>query len=326
MRYLMLAAALLAAGPGLMFAAVPADAATLLHPMFADHAVLQRDQPIPVYGEARPGAEVEFAAGQCHGHRACRRTGNGAPPCPPWPRADPYTLHAASGGDSQEVSDVLVGDVFLCTGQSNMQLSVRRAANAEAEIAAATDSRGARTGGGPRPQPRRSCPPSRRRWRGKWSRRRRRVISPPAVSYFARELRKHVKVPIGLITAAWGGTRDARLGEPPQPARAGLSMTIWTCWRCMSAIPWPASKALGCGLGKLVARQRQGRTLEGRHLLLAGGAAGLGPWNDWPGLSLPEGTAEPGVGFVGQLWLSTHVQLTAAQAAQGADPGSGPRQ
>ncbi len=44
----------------------------------------------------------------------------------------------------------------------------------------------------------------------------------------------------------------------------------------------------------------------------------LGAWNDWPGLSLPEGTAEPGVGFVGQLWLSTHVSLTAAQAAQGA--------
>ena len=42
----------------------------------------------------------------------------------------------------------------------------------------------------------------------------------------------------------------------------------------------------------------------------------LGPWNDWPGLSLPEGSAEPGVGFVGQMWLSTHVRLTAAQAAQ----------
>ena len=46
--------------------------------------------------------------------------------------------------------------------------------------------------------------------------------------------------------------------------------------------------------------------------------AGLGPWYDWPGLSLPEGSAEPGVGFVGQMWLSTHVTLTAAQAAQAA--------
>ena len=43
--------------------------------------------------------------------------------------------------------------------------------------------------------------------------------------------------------------------------------------------------------------------------------AGLGQWNDWPGLSLPEGSAEPGVGFVGQMWLSTKVHLTAAQAA-----------
>ena len=43
---------------------------------------------------------------------------------------------------------------------------------------------------------------------------------------------------------------------------------------------------------------------------------GLGAWSHWPGLSLPEGSAEPDVGFVGQMWLSTHVSLTAAQAAQ----------
>src|SRR6185295_16578217 len=51
----------------------------------------------------------------------------------------PYTLRASAGGESQQVNDVLVGDVFLCTGQSNMQLGLRRAANGDAEIAAATD-------------------------------------------------------------------------------------------------------------------------------------------------------------------------------------------
>ena len=55
------------------------------------------------------------------------------------PAGGPYTLSASSGGDAQEIHDVLVGDVFLCTGQSNMQVSVHYAANATAEIAAAKD-------------------------------------------------------------------------------------------------------------------------------------------------------------------------------------------
>src|SRR5437762_3261251 len=45
----------------------------------------------------------------------------------------PYTLQVDGGGQRQQIQDLLVGDVFLCTGQSNMQLSVRRAANAESE-------------------------------------------------------------------------------------------------------------------------------------------------------------------------------------------------
>jgi sialate O-acetylesterase len=46
--------------------------------------------------------------------------------------------------------------------------------------------------------------------------------------------------------------------------------------------------------------------------------ANLGDWSTWPGLSVPEGLGEPGVGFVGQLWLSTHVALSPDQARQAA--------
>ena len=52
----------------------------------------------------------------------------------------PYTLTATAGGVSQTVNDVLIGDVLLCTGQSNMQLAVRAAADAALEMRAATDS------------------------------------------------------------------------------------------------------------------------------------------------------------------------------------------
>src|SRR3569833_4163741 len=118
----------------------------------------------------------------------------------------PYTLHAASGSDSQDVRDVLVGDVFLCAGQSNMQLSVRGAANAAAEIAAATDTEVRELAIDRVPSPVElttfKTPVS---WK---------VESPQTAGdfsascfYFARALRKHVKTPVGLITAAWGGTR-----------------------------------------------------------------------------------------------------------------------
>src|ERR1700748_3798654 len=50
----------------------------------------------------------------------------------------PYDLTVSSGSQTERVGDILIGDVFLCAGQSNMQLSVRRAANADAEIAADT--------------------------------------------------------------------------------------------------------------------------------------------------------------------------------------------
>ena len=146
MRYLMLATVLLAA--------VPADAATLLHPMFADHAVLQRGQPIPVYGTAKPGADVTLQLGNATASARADKDGQWRATLPAMTAGGPFVLHAASGSDSQDVRDVLVGDVFLCTGQSNMQVSVRGAANAAAEIAAATDDRSARAGSGPRAQSR----------------------------------------------------------------------------------------------------------------------------------------------------------------------------
>lgn len=72
-----------------LLAASPAAAQTLLHPMFADHAVLERDQPIPVYGQARPGADISLQMGvQAHPPMPTRM-GDGASPCPPCRPAAP---------------------------------------------------------------------------------------------------------------------------------------------------------------------------------------------------------------------------------------------
>src|SRR5689334_878959 len=122
-----------------LLAATPAWSAPLLHPMFADHAVLQRGQPIRVYGQAKPGSEIRIELGNQSALARANAGGQWNATLPAMAEGGPYSLRASSGGESQQINDVLVGDVFLCTGQSNMQLSLRRAANAEAEIAAATD-------------------------------------------------------------------------------------------------------------------------------------------------------------------------------------------
>jgi sialate O-acetylesterase len=296
--------------------AVPAQAAPLLHPMFADHAVLQRGQPIPVYGAAKPGADVTVRMGSATVTAQADRSGQWRATLPAIGAGGPYTLHAASGGDSQDVRDVLVGDVFLCTGQSNMQMSVRGAANATAEIAAATDDQVRELAVDRVPSPVElttfQTPVA---WK---------VESPQTAGdfsascfYFARELRKYVKTPVGLITAAWGGTRVRGWVSHASLRPLGFEDDI-----AMQALyqkdPVAASKAWDSAWEKWWHANGKGEPWKEDTSAWQVAPTGLGPWFDWPGLSLPDDSAEPGVGFVGQMWLSTHVRLTAAQAAQAA--------
>src|SRR5690606_35437957 len=121
--------------------AVAAGEAPLLHAMFSDHAVLQRDRPIRVYGEAPPGASVRV---ELAGRRVRARAdgdGHWEATLPALRAGGPYELVATAGDRSQRVRDVLVGDVWLCSGQSNMELQVWRALDARAEIAGAGNDR-----------------------------------------------------------------------------------------------------------------------------------------------------------------------------------------
>jgi len=178
----------------------------LLHPLFQDHAVLQRDRPIPVWGQATPGDSVSVAfAGRTASTNAAA-DGRWHATLPPAAAGGPYEMSVRSGHASQIVRDVQIGDVWLCSGQSNMELPVWRALDAGSEIASTTEP-GIRLFTVPKaaavsPQ---SDFPAAVAWR---------PASPDTVRdfsaacfYFARELRKTVDVPMGLIQAAWGGSR-----------------------------------------------------------------------------------------------------------------------
>lgn len=298
-----------------LLAASPASAQPLLHPMFADHAVLQRDQPIRIYGSAPSGTGIRVRLGNAGATTRATAGGQWSVTLPAMPAGGPYILQANAGSLNQQVNDILVGDVFLCTGQSNMQLSVRRAANAESEIAAATDNQVRELAVDRVASPTQLSQFS---TQVSWK-----VESPQTAGDFsascfflARELRKHVKVPIGLVTAAWGGTRERGWVSAASLRSLGFSNDDLDMLALDQRDPQAASRRWDQAWEDWWRSHGKGEPWKEDASSWPVAPQALGPWNDWLGLSLPEGSAEPGVGFVGQLWLSTQVSLSAAQAAQ----------
>jgi sialate O-acetylesterase len=226
-------------------------AEALLHPLFAEHAVLQRDRPIEVWGQAAPNDQITVTLASARAVGIANASGHWTVALPPLGAGGPYELAARSGsGASQTVSDVQVGDVWLCSGQSNMALTVTRSLGSAAEIASsANDLIRALTiplAANPLPLESFAAPLE---WR---------VAGPASTGgfsatcyYFARELQKTVHVPMGLVVSAWGGSKiqpwmsaqalraqgdsDALLSiladYPLDPAKAALRFgAIWQDW------------------------------------------------------------------------------------------------
>jgi sialate O-acetylesterase len=178
-----------------------------LHPLFSDGAILQRGQPVPVWGDATPGAKVDVAfAGQVASATADASGRWRANLAPLAASADSRELHVRSSSPADKspltIRDILVGDVWLASGQSNMD-SPMSSGSAAQHLAGANDPliRFFKTAKATAAEPQ-FAP------KGKWT------LSTPtstreltAVGYFfAREIRQSQKVPVAILQAAWGGT------------------------------------------------------------------------------------------------------------------------
>ncbi|MEM6338069.1 MAG: 9-O-acetylesterase, partial [Bacteroidota bacterium] len=124
----------------LLCTAVPASAQSLnLSKLYADGAVVQRDVPLPVFGHALPGAAVEVTLAGMRAEATADASGQWVAQLPALPAGGPHTMTVVSGEESLTVTDVHAGDVWLASGQSNMEWTVASSANAAAEVSAAND-------------------------------------------------------------------------------------------------------------------------------------------------------------------------------------------
>lgn len=198
--------AALATGGAVLMSAAAAEAELRLPALFGDHMVLQQESHAPIWGWAEPGERVEIVADWLKAPIAATADDHGAF------RAEIPTLTASqtprqisirAGADEIVLTDVLIGEVWLCSGQSNMEWPLHAAMNGEEEVKGAEDAfiRLFQVENAVSAAPREDCG-------GAWE-----VCSPPtaadfsAVGYFfGRDLRVALDVPVGLIDATWGGT------------------------------------------------------------------------------------------------------------------------
>jgi sialate O-acetylesterase len=101
-----------------------ANAALTLGTTFSDNMVVQRDQPVIVWGESAPGAVVNVKLGDESSSATADASGHWKVALKPLAAGGPYAATITSGSESIGLQNILSGDVWLCSGQSNMQLSV----------------------------------------------------------------------------------------------------------------------------------------------------------------------------------------------------------
>jgi sialate O-acetylesterase len=190
--------------------------------VIGDHMVLQRGNP-RVFGQAAPGKTIRVTLAGVKATATADEAGKWKAVLGAVPSGGPYKL-VISGDGAVTVKDVLVGDVWLGSGQSNMEFTLARTHDAAARLPKADD-------------------PSMRLFtvkqatsaapaddlQGSWK-----VCTPDAAKdfsavayHFGREMRQALKVPVGLIVSAWGGTAgESWLPRPAMEAEPRLMRTL----------------------------------------------------------------------------------------------------
>ncbi|MGN6363838.1 sialate O-acetylesterase [Asticcacaulis taihuensis] len=289
--------------------------------IFGDHAVLQRGQPVNIWGTAAPNAALTVTINGQTTSATAGADGKWKTALPALTAGGPYTLTVSDGQSTTTLNDILIGDVYLCSGQSNMEFPARLSTGAWGEIGASAN-----------PNLRfvniekdsAAAPRDDLKTAPVWK-----VAGPDTTGdasavcyYMSKALQKEHKVPVGFIGTDWGGTTIqswispyalrtlpayaagvdavAQYGASPEKAQAAHAKAQEAWWdahdksaKTQRAWISPAFNDSGWS-----------------HLKATGG------WKD--------GDAADLKAFDGVVWLRTRVTLTADQAAKANELTLGP--
>lgn len=291
-----------------MFALSPCYAdAPFLSPMFSENMVLQRDQPGAVWGWAKPGEKVAVTLAGQSASAVAAADGKWRAQLPPLPAGGPHVM-TVKGHEERTLNNILIGDVWLCSGQSNMGFTVGASNRAAEEIAAANfpEIRLLKI-----PNTTAAVPQPTFDGAG-WK-----VCTPQSVGgfsavgyFFGRKLHQDLKVPIGLINSSWGGT----IAE------------AWTSRQALAPL-----KDFNQAMEDLESRAKAAAPSAAPEQWYvthdAGSAEGKAPWaaadlddSAWPMMNQPQEWSASGVAelanFDGVVWFRRSLEIPADAAGK----------
>ena len=268
---------------------LPASADVSLARVFGSHMVLQRDIDLPVWGYADAGEQITVTLGNHQAKTKANDLGQWKLTLPPLPAPGPVTM-TVTGKNCITLDDILIGEVWLCSGQSNMEWRVGQAANSAQEIAQAkypairlfevrNTSSGLPVTDFPEPAGHYET------WR---------ICSPETIGsgfsacayFFGRQLHQKLNIPIGLIDTTWGGTRiepwTPPIGFASIQALADIANDVQTKNNAYAKAVPPAINALKTYL------QNAQQSLDRNNPLISAPPG-------WPGHALNHQTAPTGL-------------------------------
>lgn len=297
---------------GLLLLGICAQAVVRLPAVLGENMVLQREKPIAIWGEADPGERVMVTLNRKRAQAVTGADGQWAVTLPAMKAGGPYTLTVA-GANTLTVQNILIGEVWVCSGQSNMEWRVGDARDAEAEIATANY-----------PQIRLYSPvhtptlAPRQDAAGSWV-----TCSPATIPgfsaagyFFGRELYRRLRVPIGLINAAQGGST----AEQWTPAAALKTLPDFTAQVTKMEAEQPARL-----------REQAAQQAAWTKTTDALDPGYQGKWfdpaadtTDWKTMELPRWMDSELANFDGVVWFRRDIDVPAALAARPLDLSLGP--
>ncbi len=293
----------------LLATALPAWAEIRLSPLLGDHMVLQRDAKVHIWGTATPGEKVKVEFNGQKKKDKADKDGNWSVYLKPMQAGGPCEMTISTKTEKVVLKDVLVGEVWVGSGQSNMEWPVAASADAQNEIAAANypNIRLFTVAKNPQVKPIMNLT-------GNWV-----ACTPQTIPgfsavayYFGRKLHKDLNVPVGLINSSWGGT-NAETWTSYEALKSKTELKHF--WAAIDKANENIEQAMKTYQDQLAEWEKAtGRGDPGNVGVTKGWADPKFSTADWKTKNLPDGfdTIDGNTDFDGIVWFRKEVDIPAA--------------